>query len=333
MTEDLQQLLGEIGAKLDAARTIAISSHTRPDGDAIGSLIALGDALTQAGKDVVMLNQDGVPYKYNFLDGVDAVRKPGDLDEGLDVDVFVVLDTADAKRVGSKVWKVIKSRKLMIAIDHHVSNERFADLNYVDIESPATGQIVYELIRKQGWPLSAVTRDHLWVAIVTDTGSFQYENTTARTLEIAADLIREGVKVGWISTQIYQNYPYRRLKLLGELLKTLERSDCGRIASWKLRRATLDELEIRSDDTEGLIDDLRSIDGVIVAVSFEEGADGNIQISTRSKSTAADVSAICQKFGGGGHRLAAGARAEGNIDEVAERFLAVVTECLRPNDE
>ncbi|MFT5468939.1 MAG: phosphoesterase RecJ-like protein [Verrucomicrobiales bacterium] len=328
MSEDLQQLLREVGSRIDAAETIAVSSHTRPDGDAIGSLVALGDALTRAGKKVVMLNQDHVPYRYKFLEGVENVKRPADLDEPLEVDVFVALDTADAKRVGSKVWKAIKSRKLMILIDHHVSNERYADINYVDVNSPATGQIVYELIRQQNWPLSSVARDHLWVAIVTDTGSFQYQNTTERTLEIAADLVREGVDVGRISTRIFQDYPYRRLVLLGELLSTLDRSECGRIASWKLKKETLDRLEIRPDDTEGLIDNLRSIDGVIVAVSFEEAGDEFIRISARSKSPEADVSKICGQFGGGGHQLAAGARQEGTLEEVSERFLAAVEEAL-----
>ncbi|MEM7013380.1 MAG: bifunctional oligoribonuclease/PAP phosphatase NrnA [Verrucomicrobiota bacterium] len=329
MSEDLQQLLGEVGSELDAAQTIAIASHTRPDGDAVGSLVALGDALTRAGKEVVMLNQDGYPYRYAFLEGVEHIKRPADLDGGLDVDVFVALDTADAKRVGSKVWKAIKSRKKLILIDHHVSNERYGDINYVDIESPATGQIIYELIRKQNWPLSSVARDHLWVAIVTDTGSFQYQNTTDRTLEIAADLVREGVEVGKISTEIFQNYPYRRLQLLGELLNTLERSECGRIASWKLRKETLQRLEIKPDDTEGLIDNLRAIEGVIVAASFEEAGDEYIRCSLRSKSELADVSEICGAFGGGGHKLAAGARIEGELEEVAKLVLAKIEEHLK----
>lgn len=328
MSDDLQQLLREVGERLDAAETIALASHTRPDGDAIGSLVALGDALMRRGKKVVMLNQDFVPYRYAFLNGLDNVKRPVDLDEPLEVDVFVALDTADAKRVGSKVWKAIKSRKVMILIDHHISNERYADINYVDTESPATGQIVYELIRQQNWPLSSTARDHLWVAIVTDTGSFQYRNTTDRTLEIAADLVREGVDVGKISTQIFQDFPYRRLQLLGELLNSLERSECGRIASWSLRKETLERLEIRPDDTEGLIDHLRSIEGVIVAVSFEEAGDGFIRMSARSKSPEVDVSEICGQFGGGGHMLAAGARQEGTLEEVSTRFLSAVLDAL-----
>ncbi len=321
MSDDLPELLREVGRRLDEAQKIAIASHARPDGDAIGSLVALGDALTRAGKDVVMLNQDQTPERYRFLDGSGEIRQPDQLAEPLEVDAFVALDTADAKRIGDDVWKAVPTRRLTIVLDHHISNERYGDLNYVDAVSPATGQIVYELIRQQNWELSARARDNLWTAIVTDTGSFQYANTTSRTLEIAADLLREGADVAELSQRIYQNYPFRRLQLLGALIDSLERSPDGKIASWKLRRETMDSLGICSEDTEGLIDHLRAIDGVIVAAAFEEVGDGTVRVSARSKSDAADVSAVCQEFGGGGHKLAAGARIPGHIDRVARKFL------------
>ncbi len=321
MNEDLPGLLREIGALLDRSHRIALASHARPDGDAIGSLIGLGSALESAGKDVVMLNQDGIPDNYRFLSGTDRIRRPGDFGAALEVDVFVALDTADAKRIGDGVWKTLEAYNQLIILDHHISNERYGDLNYVDSVSPATGQIVYELIRQQGWKVTDEGRDALWTAIVTDTGSFQYSNTTSRTFEIAADLVREGVDVGNLSARIYQSYPFRRLELLGRLIESVERTPDGKIASWKLRHDNLDELGIQDQDTEGLIDHLRSIEGVLVAVSFEEVGDGTVRVSARSKSPIIDVSKVCQEFGGGGHILAAGARIPGQIDRVAKKFI------------
>tara|TARA_R110002096_G_scaffold215310_8_gene403081 strand:- start:7402 stop:8391 length:990 start_codon:yes stop_codon:yes gene_type:complete len=323
VSESLPELLKTIGERLRSAKRIALASHARPDGDAIGSLIGLGEALKGAGKEVVMLNQDDIPANYEFLEGVSEIRKPEEITEPLNPDVFVALDTADAKRVGERVWNIIGNPGQVIVMDHHISNERYGDLNYVDDQSPATGQTVFELIDQEGWTLSPQGRDSLWTAIVTDTGSFQYPNTTARTLEISAKLLGAGADIGWLSSQIYQNYPYRRLELLGALIDSLTRSADGRIASWKLRRDKLEELKIEGGDTEGLIEHLRAINGVVVAIAFEEVGDGTIRVSARSKSDAANVSEICQEFGGGGHKLAAGARISGQIDNVAEQFIKV----------
>ncbi len=322
--------LNELGEFLENCQTIALASHTRPDGDAIGSLLGLGQALMQIGKDVVMLNQDGATARYMFLDGADQIKVPADIQKKLQVDAFVALDTADAKRVGARVRDVIESYGTQIVIDHHVSNERYGDINYVDADSPATGQIVYELIQARGWPLTDGARDALWAAIVTDTGSFQYSNTTERTFEIGGDLVRRGVNVGDLSARIYQSYRRERLELLKELLNTMEFSCGGKVASWKIRREVIERLQIEPTDQEGLIDYLRAVNGVIVAVSFEEGPD-LVRISARSKSPEVNVSAICEQFGGGGHVLAAGAASQGKIDEVAERFLQVVAKVIEDN--
>jgi len=327
-----QKKLREIGERLAQCLTIALASHVRPDGDAIGSVVALGDALRRAGKTVTILNQDGVPDRYQFLPDTASVKLPASLDGPLEVDAFIALDTSDAKRLGDSVWAAVKQETLIV-IDHHVSNPGFGDLNYIDVESPATGQIVFDLIQEMGWELSPTARDHLWVAIVTDTGSFQYPNTTDRTLEIGAELVRLGVDVGRLSARIYQGYPYRRLQLLRELLNSMQLCCGGRVASWKMRREALDRLQIMPEDTEGLIDQLRSIDGVIAAVSFEEATPELVRISARSKSKDVDVAALCGKFGGGGHVLAAGASVMGTVDSVAEQFLKVVCETIEHGND
>ncbi len=172
--------------------------------------------------------------------------------------------------------------------------------------------------------------ENLFAAISTDTGSFQYPKTSARTFEIAAELVRAGnLDVGKISQQLYENYPRRRLELLRELLRTMRFSECGRVATFSLSLNTAAELGVIPEDNEGLIDHLRAVHGVIVAVFFEELSDGKVRVSMRSKDERIDVCAICQKFGGGGHALAAGARVRGTLAEVEQKVLEETGESVK----
>ncbi len=166
------------------------------------------------------------------------------------------------------------------------------------------------------------------MAISTDTGSFQYPNTTARTFEIAAELVRAGVDVGRVSQLTYENYPRRRVELLRDLLGTMRFDANDRVASFSLSLATAKKLGVLPEDNEGLIDHLRAIRGVIVAVFFEELADGKVRVSMRSKNEKVNVCAICQKFGGGGHVLAAGARVRGSLAEVERKILEEVRDVV-----
>ena len=313
----------EIGQALRQHHTIAILSHVRPDGDALGSEIALALSLQQLGKEVRVWNEEGMLEKYSFLPRAELLTKPPAAPE--DVDLAVALDTAIQNRLGT-AGQAIRSAKLWINIDHHVSNPGYGDLVYIDPTAPATGQILFELIKSEKLPIDQEIAENLFVAISTDTGSFQYPNTTARTFEIAAELVRIGLNVGEIGQKTYENYPRRRLELLRELLRTLQFDSDGRVASFGLDLKTAAELGVIPEDNEGLIDHLRAIQGVIVAVFFEELTDGKVRVSMRSKSEAVDVSAICQKFGGGGHKLAAGARIRGELQEVRERVLEEVCE-------
>jgi phosphoesterase RecJ-like protein len=321
--------LQEIGRILLDAPSIVIASHTRPDGDALGSTIALADTLRELGKTVVAVNQDGVPQRYAFLPCASSVRKPGAVKELTGAPLFVALDTSSPERLGEEVWKLVANRSATLVIDHHASNQKFGDVHHVNQESPATGQLIYELIEAMDWPLTPTARDNLWVAMATDTGSFQYPATTPRTFAIASRLLEAGVDLSWMSVALFQNYPFRRLELLRELLGTIRRSADGRIASWSMSRELIKRLGIQPDDHDGLIDMLRSIAGVVVAASFEEEADATVRISARSTDASrANVAQICQAFGGGGHRLAAGAKVQGTLESVSERFLAAVAQEL-----
>lgn len=308
----------KIGQVLRDNRRFAILSHVRPDGDALGSQLALGLVLKELGKNVLIWNEEGMINKYSFLPSASLVTKPPTEPE--DVDVAIALDTAIQSRLGTTV-AAIRSAKLWINIDHHPSNPGYGDLVYIDPKAPATGEILFELITREKLPLNAEIAENLYVAIATDTGSFQYPNVTARTFEIAAELIRFGVNVGRVSQLIYENYPQRRIELLRDLLSTMRFQAEGRVASFTLSLETAKKLGVLPEDNEGLIDHLRAIHGVIVAVFFEELPDGKVRVSMRSKSPAVNVCAICEKFGGGGHVLAAGARVCGSLGEVEKKIL------------
>jgi len=315
----------EIGQALRENQRFAVLSHVRPDGDALGSQLALGLSLKKLDKEVHIWNEDGMLEKYSFLPQAELLIKPPGEPE--DVDVIVALDTAIQNRLGTTL-QAVKSSKLCINIDHHPSNPGYGDLVHIDPKAPATGQILFELIKSQKLPIDSAIAENLYVAISTDTGSFQYPNTTARTFEIAAELVRAGVDIGRVSQLIYENYPRRRVELLRDLLGTMRFEANDRVASFSLSLGMAGKLGILPEDNEGLIDHLRAIRGVVVAVFFEELPDGKVRVSMRSKSEKVNVCAICEKFGGGGHVLAAGARVRGSLAEVEKRILEEVRDVV-----
>lgn len=315
----------EIASVFREHQRFAILSHVRPDGDALGSQLALALSLRQLGKEVKTWNEDGLLEKYDFLPGGELLEKPPAAAE--EFDVAIALDTATQSRLGT-AGDAVRSAKKWINIDHHPSNPGYGDLVHIDPTAPATGQIVFELITQAKLPIDRSIAENLFVAISTDTGSFQYSNTTARTFEIASELVRGGVAVGQLSQLLYDNYPRRRAELLRELLGTMRFEAQGQVASFSLSLKVARDLGVRPEDNEGLIDHLRAIKGVIVAVFFEELNEGKIRLSMRSKSDAADVCAIAQRFGGGGHTLAAGARVRGTLAEVEQRVLQAICEVV-----
>ena len=317
--------LSQIADLLREKQRFVVMSHIRPDGDALGCTLAMGLCLRQMGKDVTMWNEEGCLEKFSFLPHSNLVQLPPA--EPQSFDVAIVLDTAVKERVGNCLAGV-KHADTWLNIDHHVSNPRFGDLNHIDSTSPATGQILFELFRHGDLPLTYEMADCLYVAISTDTGSFQYPSTTARTYEIGAELVKMGAKVGELSQKLYESYPRRRIELLKALLNALTFSSNDRVASFALTQATSKSLGVLPEDNEGLIDYIRAVQGVVVAAFFEELEDQRVRVSLRSKDSRADVCKIAQQFGGGGHTLAAGIRMRGPLDEAKQRVLQAIDESL-----
>jgi len=319
--------LAEMAAKFRDHQRFAVLSHYRPDGDAIGSTLAVGLALEALGKTVHMLNEDAVPGSLAFLPGTERIQQPA---TPLDVEVIVAVDCANRERLGSKCLEMVAgANRLWINIDHHRSNEGYGDIHYIDAGTPATGQILYDFLSSQGLPLTREIGDNLYVAISTDTGSFQYDSVTAHTYEIGAALMKLGVNVSRLSQETYENFPLRRIELLRGLLNVMQITHGGRVASWALTQELARQVGIAPEDSEGLIDTLRAIQGVIVAVYFEEMADGKIRLSLRSKDKRIDVGHLAAQFGGGGHALAAGIRMRGPLSEVQTTIFAALNEAIQ----
>lgn len=320
--------LADIASVLRSARRIACCSHVRPDGDALGSLLGFALSMKLAGKEVIPLSQDGVPWHLDFLPGASLIRKPDGA--ALDnIDVAVALDTAAKDRMGEGCIAAFANAPALVNIDHHGSNPCYGTHNYIDTHAPAVGEIIFDLLNGQGFPMDDAVRQNLFAAISTDTGSFQYSSTTAHTHDVVAQMMREGLDTAAMSKLLYDENPMRRVELLRTMLNEMQFRADNRIASWDYTQATKQRIGVLPGDTEGLIDHLRSIDTVVCAVIVEEQKDGRIRISSRSKSDRVDVAKVCALFGGGGHRLAAGATLNGPIESASTQFLEALENEVR----
>ena len=305
--------------------SFAVIAHVHPDGDAIGSTLALGEALKQMGKKVVMMNEDGVPSNLAFMPGVENIIPTPD--EPVDVEVAISVDNGALKRLGERSLEALAGVKVWANIDHHRTNELFGDVQCVLPDECATGAVLYYFFKYLGVPVTPVMRDALYVAVSTDTGSFQYQMTTAAVMELAADLIRMGVDVQDINRQLYQEKPWVKMQLMREALNGMKLTPDGRICTFCLTNEAKARIGSRPEDTEGLIDLLRSVQGVWLAAYLEETEDDpRIRISLRSKTPEISVAELASRFGGGGHSMAAGVRIRGPIEEVRLTILKAMRE-------
>jgi phosphoesterase RecJ-like protein len=305
-------------------KSFCIVGHMRPDGDCIGSQLGLALALRNEGKKVTVWNQDAIPLKYKFLVGDGLIEKPK---RGEKFDCVIATDCASFERLG-KAGECVGERKVFINIDHHESNTRYADVNWVSPREPSTGELIFRLMKVARWPITRPIADLLFTAISTDTGSFQYPTTRPGTLHASAELVTRGANLAKICDEVYQSYPLSRAKLLQHVYSKFRLTAGDRIAWFWLKKKDFARTGAESDDTEGLIDHIRAIEPVVVACVFEEIEPELTRISLRSKSAAVNVSEICGQFGGGGHPAAAGARIPGKPLSVQRKVIAAVKRAL-----
>jgi phosphoesterase RecJ-like protein len=305
-------------------QTFCVVGHIRPDGDCIGSQLALALALQNDGKKVTVWNQDPVPEKYKFLNAEKLFEKPR---QGEKFDCVIATDCASFERLG-KVGECIGDRKILINIDHHESNPRYGDVNWVSPREPSTGELIFRLLKVARWPITKPIADLLFTAISTDTGSFQYPTTRPGTFHTGAELVTRGADLAKIGNEVYQSYPLSRAKLLKHVYSKFRLGADDRIAWFWLKQKDFNRTGAESDDTEGLIDHIRAIEPVVVACVFEEIEPELTRISLRSKNPDVNVNEIAAQFGGGGHPAAAGARIPGKPLSVQRKVIAAVKKAL-----
>jgi len=300
-----------------------VACHENPEGDAIGSELALALALRKMGKTATVLNADPVPGNLLFLPGADTVVFEED---GSRYDVAVVLDCGSPERTG-RVAPALRKCPLLVNIDHHRTNGDRGELSLVDPDAAATGLLIHRVLSAMGYDICLDVATNIYVAVLTDTGSFHYSSSSPEAFEVAGEMVRRGVDPWAVAERVYETQSAHRLRLLGRVLDSLEVSAGGKVASITTMRETLREFAAGKDALEGFINYPRSIVGVEVAVSFREEEGDVFRVSFRSKGRV-DVSAVAARFGGGGHRNAAGCTVPGALPDVKRKVLEALAAVL-----
>ena len=314
--------LGRISQALMDAERIAIISHEDPDGDAIGSSLGAYFGLVRRKQNLAVLNPDPVPSHLLFLPGSEKIQ--AEISDQPFV-LYLVLDCGDRSRVGELL---ANPRGLIINIDHHNSNGRFGDLNWVEEKASSTGEMVYRLLfQRMGFPLNTEAATSLYTAILTDTGSFRFSNTSPRALRIAGFLLKTSLPPDFIASQLYEDRSLGQLRALGDMLFRMEVEEEGKVAWGLITQEMLTRARITLDETEGFVNFPRSLKGVEAAVVFKEIGFREYRVSLRSKG-AVDVAKVASAFHGGGHRNASGCSLSGDFSEVKEKVIGEIRRCM-----
>ncbi|MDA8124184.1 MAG: bifunctional oligoribonuclease/PAP phosphatase NrnA [Deltaproteobacteria bacterium] len=309
-------MLEKISEAIEACRTFLIVSHERPDGDALGSELAIYHLLKALGKEAVVYSQDVTPDHYRFLPGSDRIVSEW---PAVAFDAAIVVDCSELDRVGQEA-KRIGAIPTLINIDHHVSNGGFCEAALIDPSASSTGELVCRLIAHERWPIGPETATCLYTAILTDTGGFRYGSTSAATLRAAADLVAHGASPQFISEHVYESHAPAKIRLMAAVLPTLTLEEGGRVGSLTVTLQAIAEAGALSEHTEGFVDLPRTIRGVEISILFVELAAGRFKLSFRSKGNV-NVERVARALGGGGHVNAAACRMEGALADVRRRVL------------
>lgn len=317
--------LSAIVKALEENESFLITGHVHPDGDSIGSQLALAYCLKRMGKEVSIINSDSVPPAYSFLPGSETIlSSQSNISQFFDA--AVILDCQEGKRLG-KVESLLNRAKTIIIIDHHPtypnpSKTVLGDISFIDPSYSAVGEVIYDLIHELGLELDYVLALNLYVSILTDTGAFRHSNTTPRVHRIIAELIDKGLKVEQIATLVYEANPLSLVKLVGDCISTLKIEQEGKIAWISISSQMLQNRGISPEEIEGdkIIDIIRSIKSVMVSVLFRETDDKVIRVNLRSKN-GIKVNQTAVLFGGGGHPYAAGCTLNASLFEAEKKVI------------
>jgi phosphoesterase RecJ-like protein len=298
-----------------------LTSHARPDGDSIGSQLAMAFALDALGKQVRIVNADPAPEHYQDFPGMDRIEIASSA--SAEVDAVIVMECSDLSRAGVAGL----DGHFLVNIDHHAGNRMYGAVNWHDVSAAACGEMVFDLIRELGVPLSVEIATHIYLAILTDTGSFHHSNITPRTFDICRQTVEAGVNPAAMARRVFDSNSFGKLKLIGALLDSMELLDEGRLAVLYMDDAMLDACNCTHNDTEGLINLPLTAREIQAVVFFKVGPSGEVRVSMRSKYDV-DVRQVAGLLGGGGHKNAAGFTITGSLADVRPRILDLLVKAI-----
>jgi bifunctional oligoribonuclease and PAP phosphatase NrnA len=322
------RLLAEICEEIQARKRFLLTSHARPDGDSLGSQLAMAFALDALGKQVRIFNADAAPEHYFEFPGMDRIEIVAEVPADVEADAVIVMECGDLTRTGVHGF----DGRFIINIDHHVGNRMYGAVNWFDESAAACGEMVFDVIRGLGVPLTPEIATHIYLAILTDTGSFHHSNITPRTFDICRQAVEAGVNPAAMARRVFDSNSFGKLKLIGALLDRMELLDQGRLAVLYLDDAMLEASGCTHNDTEGLINLPLTARDIQAVVFFKVAGDGTVRVSMRSKYDV-DVRLVANAFGGGGHKNAAGFTVGGPLSEVRagilDRVVAAISQGLQ----
>ena len=314
---------------------VLVTSHTRPDGDACGSVRAIYDSLLHLGKKAQIIFVSPLPQWYEFLFeekvpilGNDITVEQLHADYYDQVDLVIIVDTNSYVQLPNFDEWLKETNKKVLVIDHHITGDGLGDMELIDTTAAAAGEIVFDLLKHASWPISSQVAEALFVALATDSGWFRFRNADGRIFRNAADLIDAGAVPSEIHKKMFQNFTFQRMKLMVRMLDSLELHFDGRVAVQCIMRKDFDDLRVTGRDTENLIDECQRIGHVEVAVLLVELSNGGYRCSLRSKGNA-DVRVVAQRYGGGGHAVASGVNLPGPLDKAKQMVFDVLAEQLK----
>ena len=318
-----------LAAEFIPGRRVVLSTHMNADGDGCGSEVALARLLAQRGLEVRIVNPTPWPDLFAFLLGDDVKEASGKGPAALqDADLLIVLDISDVRRLGHLAESVRRLQVPKLVVDHHIaSDDPAGEVLFTDVTACATGELVYDLATVLGLDVTPAIARALYAAILTDTGSFRFSNTSPRCHAIAAELLASGVDPEDMYVRIYASAPAGRVRLLADVLSTLGVDEERGLAWLSMTNGALDRYGVRQDDLDGIVEHARSIAGTRMALFFRDLGYGKVKVSFRSTGEV-DVNAFARQFGGGGHAKASGALIAGSLDDVRERVIAAAQQFL-----
>lgn len=314
-------MLSQVVQLIEQKQRFMITSHVRPDGDGLGSGLALCWMLKALNKDAYVVLRDRVPPAYEVLPGSELVIVQDDVTDTYDA--AFIIECSDVERPGLPGL----DNQFVVNIDHHSTTVPFGDINWIDSTAAAVGEMIYNLCKALGVEVTKEIAECIYTALLTDTGSFHFSNTTERTLKIASELVRRGVEPARISQALFYSNSYSKIRLLGLVLSNIERDESGRIAWITMDRATMYETGASEEDSDGIVNHALSVDEVEAVAFFKELSPGAYRVSLRSKGKH-NVAKVAELFGGGGHRNAAGCRITADLEEVKQVIIEGLQNCL-----